>query len=199
MKTYAYARVSARDQNLSRQLDSFSNFGIIPQNIFSEKKSGKDFSRQEYLKLISVLQKGDLLVIQSLDRLGRNYEQILEEWHRITLIIGADILVLDMPLLDTRSRSDTLVGKFVSNLVLEILSFVAENERLNIKARQKEGIRLAKERGIKFGRPKLILSDKFKIVAKKYIQNEITLSDALATLKISRSSFYRRIRLMKKN
>ena len=147
MKTYGYARVSAKDQNLARQLDSFKRLGIPRQNIYAEKSSGKDFCRTEYLKLRGVLQKDDLLVVQSLDRLGRNYDQITEEWRKITQSIGANILVLDMPLLDTRSRSDTLLGKFVSNLVLEVLSFVAENERSNIRARQAEGIRLAKERG----------------------------------------------------
>lgn len=198
MKTYGYARVSAKDQNLARQLDSFKRFGIPQQNIYAEKSSGKDFCRTEYLKLRGILQKDDLLVIQSLDRLGRNYDQITEEWRKITQSIGANILVLDMPLLDTRSRLDTLLGKFVSNLVLEVLSFVAENERSNIRARQAEGIRIAKERGVKFGRPKIVLYEQFIFVAKKYIEKEITLYDALSTLKISRSSFYRRLSLIKK-
>lgn len=192
MKIYGYARVSAKDQKLERQLDSFKQLGIPRQNIYAEKISGKDFCRTEYLKLCGVLQKDDLLVVPSLDRLGRNYDQITKEWRKITQSIGANILVLDMPLLDTRSRTDTLLGKFVSNLVLEILSFVAENERSNIRARQAEGIRLAKERGVKFGRPKTSLSQNFTYVAQDYIQGKITLADSLKKLSLSRSSFYRR-------
>ena len=192
MKIYGYARVSAKDQKLERQLDSFKQLGIPRQNIYAEKISGKDFCRTEYLKLCGVLQKDDLLVVPSLDRLGRNYDQITKEWRKITQSIGANILVLDMPLLDTRSRTDTLLGKFVSNLVLEILSFVAENERSNIRARQAEGIRLAKERGVKFGRPKTSLSQNFTYVAQDYIQGKITLADSLKKLSLSRSAFYRR-------
>ena len=192
MKIYGYARVSAKDQKLERQLDSFKQLGIPRQNIYAEKISGKDFCRTEYLKLCGVLQKDDLLVVPSLDRLGRNYDQITKEWRKITQSIGANILVLDMPLLDTRSRTDTLLGKFVSNLVLEILSFVAENERSNIRARQAEGIRLAKERGVKFGRPKTSLSQNFTYVAQDYIRGKITLADSLKKLSLSRSAFYRR-------
>ena len=132
---YAYARVSAKDQNLQRQIAAFCEFGIDKSRIFSEKKSGKDFERKEYKRLLKKLTSGDLLVIKSIDRLGRNYSQIIEEWNRITNIIGADILVLDMPLLDTRMKADTLVGKFISDIVLQVLSFVAENERESIKAR----------------------------------------------------------------
>lgn len=197
MKTYGYARVSAKDQNLARQTESFLQFGIPQQNIFSEKKSGKDFCRTEYLKLTNVLEKSDLLVIHSLDRLGRNYDQIIAEWRRLTKEIGADVVVLDMPLLDTRSRPDTLLGKFVSDIVLEILSFVAENERTNIRARQAEGIRLAKERGVQFGRPKIVLDGQFRNVAEKYAKQSITLRDALLLLKMSRSAFYRRLSLLK--
>ena len=130
---YAYARVSAKDQNLQRQIAAFSEFGIEKSRIFSEKKSGKDFERKEYKRLLKKLNCGDLLVIKSIDRLGRNYSQIIEEWNRITNVIGADILVLDMPLLDTRTKADTLVGKFISDIVLQVLSFVAENERESIK------------------------------------------------------------------
>lgn len=153
MTIYGYARVSARDQNLARQLSAFAEYGIPQKNIFADKKSGKNFLRTQYQHLLKHLKGGDLLVIASLDRLGRNYEQILNEWKQITREIGADILVLDMLLLDTRIRSGTLVGKFVADLVLQVLSFVAENERMNIRARQAEGIRLAKARGVRFGRP----------------------------------------------
>ncbi len=144
------------------------NSGSRSKTSFPKKKSGKDFCRTEYLKLTNVLEKSDLLVIHSLDRLGRNYDQIIAEWRRLTKEIDADVVVLDMPLLDTRSRPDTLLGKFVSDIVLEILSFVAENERTNIRTRQAEGIRLAKERGVQFGRPKIVLEGQFRNVAEKY-------------------------------
>lgn len=193
MQTYGYARVSAKDQNLARQFAAFEDFGIPRKNIFADKKSGKDFSRTYYLKLIKKLRPGDLLVVQSLDRLGRNYEQILSEWERITRQIRADVLVLDMPLLDTRARADTLVGKFIADIVLQVLSFVAENERQNIRARQKEGIRLAKERGVKFGRPRRVYSDNFISVALSYKQKRIALRDALSALNICRSAFFKHL------
>lgn len=143
---YGYARVSSRDQNLTRQLEAFAQFGIDNKHIFCDRKSGKDFERSSYLKLLKKLKSGDLLVIKSIDRLGRNYNMIMDEWGRITKIIQADVLVLDMPLLDTREKSDTLVGKFIADIVLQILSFVAENERENIRARQAEGIAAAKKK-----------------------------------------------------
>ena len=154
--TYAYARVSAKDQTLQRQIAAFREFGIEKSRIFSEKKSGKNFERREYKRLLKKLTYGDLLVIKSIDRLGRNYSQIIEVWNRITNIIGADILVLDMPLLDTRTKADTLVGKFISDIVLQVLSFVAENERESIKARQAEGIKIARGKGVRFGRPSFV-------------------------------------------
>ena len=193
MKIYGYARVSARDQNLARQVQAFADFGIAKRNIFAEKKSGKDFCREEYLKLIAKLKPNDLLVIQSLDRIGRNYESILSEWRYITCEIRADILVLDMPLLDTRARSGSLVGKFVSDVVLQVLSFVAENERQNIRTRQAEGIRLAKERGVKFGRPKKEPSEFFVSIAAKYKNKNIALRDALTALHMGKSTFYRQL------
>ena len=193
MKIYGYARVSARDQNLARQLQAFESFGIEKRNIFAEKRSGKDFIRTEYAKLIRKLKPNDLMVIQSLDRLGRNYESILSEWRHITCEIGADILVLDMPLLDTRARNGTLVGRFVSDVVLQVLSFVAENERQNIRARQAEGIRLAKERGVKFGRPHKQPSEFFAAVAAKYKNKDIALRDALSALHMGKSTFYRQL------
>lgn len=132
---------------MARQTDALQSYGISPEHIFADKQSGKDFERAEYKKLLSVLKEGDLVAVLSLDRLGRNYEQILAEWEHITGNIKADIIVLDMPLLDTRARADTPVGKFIADVVLQVLSFVAENERSNIRSRQSEGIRLAKERG----------------------------------------------------
>ncbi len=143
---YGYARVSASDQNLGRQIEEFLKFGIEKNKIFCDKKSGKNFDRKEYTRLIRRLRAGDLLVVKSIDRLGRNYDMIIAEWKKITSKIGADILVLDMPLLDTRDKADNLIGKFISDIVLQLLSFVAENERINIRTRQAEGIALAKHR-----------------------------------------------------
>lgn len=198
MKTYAYARVSARDQNLERQIEAFIKFGIDKSRIFSDKKSGKDFERNGYRRLIKLLKRGDLLVIKSIDRLGRNYDQIIAEWAHITNCVGADILVLDMPLLDTRSKGDTLVGKFISDIVLQILSFVAESERANIKARQADGIRIAKLNGVKFGRPKKNYSDKFLSVAFDYINKSITSDTAMRLLEIKRDNFYYHVRQIRK-
>lgn len=194
---YAYARVSAKDQNLQRQIAAFSEFGIEISRIFSEKKSGKDFERKEYKRLLQKLKGGDLLVIKSIDRLGRNYSQIIEEWNRITNIIGADILVLDMPLLDTRTKSDTLVGKFISDIVLQVLSFVAENERENNKARQAEGIKIAREKGVRFGRPSFLYTDEFLTVADDYLCKRIKLRTALKLLNIKQDNFYYHIRKLR--
>ncbi len=190
MITYAYGRVSAKDQNLQRQLSAFTEFGIEKSYIFSDKKSGKDFERKEYKRLLKKLKSGDLLVIKSIDRLGRNYEQIISEWAFITNTIGADILVLDMPLLDTRTKAETLVGKFISDIVLQVLSFVAENERENIKQRQAEGIRAAIGKGIKFGRPTTDYSDEFLTVACDYIEKRITSETAMHSLGLKKNNFY---------
>lgn len=190
MEIYAYGRVSARDQNLERQIASFLNFGVKPKNIYCDKKSGKNFERQYYLRLIKKLRPGDLVIIKSIDRLGRNYNMIIEEWSRITRNLQTDILVLDMPLLDTRTKTESLVGKFISDIVLQILSFVAENERENIRARQAKGIRLAKERGVRFGRPKKILPDIFPEIARQYYKNSITCKEACALLNMQPNNFY---------
>lgn len=197
MVIYAYARVSAHDQNLARQLDAFSAFGVENQNIYSDKKSGKDFERSEYKKLVKKIKKDDLLVIKSIDRLGRNYDQIIQEWEHITRTIGADILVLDMPLLDTRTKADTLVGKFISDVVLQVLSFVAENERANIKVRQKEGIASAKARGVSFGRPKREYDGEFMCVVDGYLKKKIPLQTALRKLHMKEENFYYHIRKIK--
>lgn len=197
MKTYAYARVSARDQNLGRQIAAFIEFGVDERHIFSDKKSGKDFERKEYKKLIGKIKAGDLLVIKSIDRLGRNYEQIITEWAYITNTIGADILVLDMPLLDTRTKADTLVGKFISDIVLQVLSFVAENERENIRERQADGIRIAKQNGVKFGRPRRKYSEEFIGVANDYIRKRISSRAAMDLLGLKQNNFYYHIRQIK--
>lgn len=198
MKTFAYARVSALDQNVSRQIDAFTSYGVENKFIYVDKRSGKDFERENYKLLLKKIKKGDLLVIKSIDRLGRNYNAIINEWNYITNIIGADILVLDMPLLDTRSKSDTLVGKFISDVVLQILSFVAENERINIKQRQKEGINSAKKRGVRFGRPQKIYTATFISIFQEYYNNKICLSNAIYQLNIKRSNFYYHANRLKK-
>lgn len=190
MTTYAYARVSARDQNLDRQLNAFADFGIEKKHIFCDKKSGKDFDRKNYLRLIRKLKAGDLLVIKSIDRLGRNYSSIITEWSKIVNRIGADILVLDMPLLDTRAKICSLVGKFISDIVLQVLSFVAENERENIRRRQKEGIAVAKAKGVRFGRPKKVLSVALIEIFSLYANRKITLADALSRSGMKRATFY---------
>ncbi len=197
MNIYAYARVSSRDQNLQRQIAAFIEFGIDKSRIFSDKKSGKDFDRKEYKRLLKKLKSGDLLVIKSIDRLGRNYDQIIAEWAYITNTVGADILVLDMPLLDTRTKADTLVGKFISDIVLQVLSFVAENERENIKQRQADGIRLAKQNGVKFGRPRKEYSDDFLSIATDYIHKRISSAEAMKILGVRKDNFYYHIRQIK--
>ena len=194
MSTYAYARVSSQDQNLSKQLDAFATYGVQSKFIYCDKKSGKDFDRESYNKLIKKLKRGDLLIIKSIDRLGRNYDAIIHEWNRITNQIHADILVIDMPLLDTRDKADTLVGKFISDIVLQILSFVAENERAAIRQRQKEGIDAAKLRGIKFGRPATIYTDEFKTIVQRYKHREISVNEALSMSGLKRCNFYYHMR-----
>ena len=181
--TYAYARISSRDQNLDRQLSAFRSFGIPPKHIFCDKKSGKDFERKNYLRLIRKLKCGDLLVIKSIDRLGRSYDLIIEEWSRITNKILADILLLDMPLLDTRAKPCSLVGKFISDIVLQVLSFVAENERENTRARQAEGIAEAKRKGVRFGRPPFRYSQSFLETAENYYRKSVNLSTIQTTFK----------------
>lgn len=190
MTVFAYARVSAQDQNIARQLDAFHNYGVDDRYIFTDKKSGKDFERENYKKLMRRLKKGDLLVIKSIDRLGRNYDSIIQEWKHITNEINADILVLDMPLLDTRTKADNLVGKFISDIVLQVLSFVAENERANIRQRQREGIISAKNRGVQFGRPQKLYSEEFINAVRNFKNNVISLPQALSITKLKRCNFY---------
>lgn len=187
---YGYARVSTKEQNLSRQLVDIINFGVKENNIYKDKESGKNFERTNYKKLKKKLKEGDLLVIKSIDRLGRNYDMIIEEWSYLTKKIKCDIVVLDMTLLDTRIENN-LIGKFVSDIVLQILSFVSENERNNIKTRQAEGIKIAKENGIKFGRPKLTIDDYILDIFNRYNKRELTLKNALSLTNLSHGSFYK--------
>lgn len=191
---YAYIRVSTKQQKIDRQYQEIKEFNIEDKKIYIDKESGKDFDRTNYQKLIKKLKKDDLLIIKSIDRLGRNYQMILEEWARITKTIGADIKVIDMPLLDTRIEGKNLVGKFISDIVLQVLSFVAENERNNIKQRQAEGIRIAKEKGVKFGRPKVVLPPNTNEIIKKYINKEITNVEAAKIIGVSRGTFFRVVR-----
>lgn len=199
---YSYIRVSTKHQNIDRQFEEIKALGIDDKYIYIDKESGKDFDRTKYQKLIKKLKKDDLLIIKSIDRLGRNYRMILEEWARITKTIGADIKVLDMPLLDTRIEGKNLVGKFISDIVLQVLSFVAENERINIKQRQAEGIRIAKEKGVKFGRPKAILPHNTIDILDKYINKELTNILAARLIGVSRGTFFRLVKerkLLKNN
>ena len=192
MKQYAYVRVSTKDQNPDRQVAAMLDIGISEKNIFIDKISGKDFNRTEYLKLIKKLKAGDLLVIKSIDRLGRNYTEILEEWRKITKEIEVDIQVLDMPLLDTNIQHDNLTGIFVADLVLQILAYVAETERAFIKQRQAEGIALAKEKGVHFGADKIELPHDFKEVYNLWKSGEVSVREGAKRLGISKSTFYRR-------
>lgn len=191
---YAYVRVSTKQQNIDRQYEEIKTLNIEDKYIYIDKESGKDFVRTKYQKLIKKLKKDDLLIIKSIDRLGRNYHMILEEWARITKTIGADIKVLDMPLLDTRIEGKNLVGKFISDIVLQVLSFVAENERNNIKQRQAEGIRIAKEKGVKFGRPKAKLPHNTNDILDQYINKKLTNIEATKLLGISRGTFFRLVK-----
>ena len=191
---YAYIRVSTKHQNIDRQYEEIKSLDIDDKYIYIDKESGKDFDRTKYQKLIKKLKKDDLLIIKSIDRLGRNYHMILEEWARITKTIGADIKVLDMPLLDTRIEGKNLVGKFISDIVLQVLSFVAENERINIKQRQAEGIRIAKEKGVKFGRPKATLPHNTINILDKYINRKLTNIEATKLIGVSRGTFFRLVK-----
>lgn len=194
---YAYIRVSTKLQKIDRQYQEIKSLNINDKHIFIDKESGKDFNRTNYQKLIKKIKKDDLLIIKSIDRLGRNYHMILEEWYRITKTINADIKVLDMPLLDTRADNKNLVGKFISDIVLQVLSFVAENERNNIKERQREGIRVAKEKGVKFGRPKVSVPSNTNKIISKYINHELTNTKAAKLINVSRGTFFRLVKEFK--
>lgn len=192
-KVFGYARVSSKEQNEERQLSAFQKFGIDERDIYVDKQSGKDFNRKEYLTLKNILRENDLLVIKSIDRLGRNYDMIVNEWKDITKNIKADIIVIDMPLLDTRKNKD-LLGTFISDIVLQILSYVAEQERTFIKQRQKEGILVAKNNGVKFGRPKIEKPQNFDIVVNKWKNKEIKSKDAMKLLGLKANTFYNMVK-----
>ena len=193
MSVYGYIRVSSKDQKEDRQQIALKEVGVERQNIYVDKQSGKDFNRPQYKKMLRKLKKNDLLYIKSIDRLGRNYEEILQQWRILTKEKGVDIVVLDMPLLDTRRGKD-LMGTFLSDIVLQVLSFVAENERTNIKQRQAEGIAAAKAQGIKFGRPPLPLPDNFYEVHKAWRSKKITLKQAAEACNMPVGTFYGKAR-----
>ena len=186
---YGYIRVSTREQNEDRQLIALREMSVPEKNIFLDKQSGKDFDRPQYTKLVKKIKPGDLLYIKSIDRLGRNYEEIQNQWRVLTKEKGVDIVVLDMPLLDTRRGKD-LMGTFLSDIVLQVLSFVAENERSTIRQRQAEGIAAAKARGVKFGRPKTPLPDNFHQIHKEWRSKKLTLNQAANACAMPASTFY---------
>lgn len=190
---FGYVRVSGLDQNEDRQLRAMGEKQIPRQNIFTDKQSGKDFERPQYQKMVKKMKAGDLLYVLSIDRLGRNYEEIQRQWRILTKDIGIDICVLDMPLLDTRNGKD-LMGTFIADLVLQILSFVAQSERENIKKRQAEGIAAAKARGVKFGRPEVPTPDGFAKHIARWEKGQITTAEALKLTGLSKSTFYRKLR-----
>lgn len=187
---YGYIRVSTKEQNEDRQRIALLEAGVPERNLFLDKQSGKDFNRTQYRKMVRKMKKDDLLCIKSIDRLGRNYEEILEQWRYLTKEKGIDILVLDMPLLDTRRGKD-LMGTFLSDIVLQLLSFVAENERTNIRQRQAEGIAAAKARGVKFGRPAILLPQDFWGMVDQWQQKQVPMEEILEKYSMCRSTFYR--------
>lgn len=194
---YGYARVSTREQNEARQLDALTAAGIARRDIYLDKQSGKDFDRPQYQRLMRRLRRDDVLYIQSIDRLGRNYSDILEQWRILTKEKGVDIVVLDMPLLDTRRGKD-LLGTFLADIVLQVLSFVAENERANIRQRQAEGIAAAKARGVRFGRPPRPLPENFTAVYLCWKTGQITGTAAAAACGMPLATFRYRAELYEK-
>ena len=186
---YGYIRVSTREQNEDRQRLALAALPVPEENIYMDKQSGKDFERPQYRRLVRRLRRDDLLYVKSIDRLGRNYSEILEQWRMLTKEKGVDIAVLDMPLLDTRRGKD-LMGTFLSDIVLQVLSFVAENERDNIRQRQAEGIAAAKARGVRFGRPPLPLPDNFHMLHQAWRGQKITLRQAARACGMPTGTFY---------
>lgn len=192
-RTYGYVRVSSKTQNEERQIKALLDYGVEENFIFVDKQSGKDFNREQYLILKHALREEDLLVVQSIDRLGRNYEMIVKEWKEITKDIKADIVVLDMTLLDTRLKKD-LLGTFINDLILGILSYVAQTEREKIKNRQREGINIALTKGVKFGRKKIEKPDNWNEVITRWKNNELTAVSAMKELGLKQTTFYKLIK-----
>ena len=199
-KIYGYARVSTREQNEDRQIVALKDCGVSEKDIFLDKVSGKDFNRTEYKKLTKKLRPKDTLIIKSIDRLGRNYEDILEEWRKITKDINAYIVVIDLPILDTRMKNEhDVTGVLISDIVLVLFGYVSQMERENIKARQAEGIAIAKEKGVLFGRPMKENPKNLEEYIKKYVKREITSREASKILDISQSTFLRRVSVFCQN
>ena len=186
---YGYARVSAKDQKLRRQIDALTDFPVAEGCIYADKASGKDFERPEYRKLVKRLRPGDVMVVKSIDRLGRNYDEILEQWRTLTKRKSVDVVVIDMPLLDTRVVDKDVTGVFIADLVLQLLSYVAQVERDNTKQRQAEGIAAARARGVRFGRPPKRVPDDFGRVRELWRAGEISAREAARRLGVSRSTF----------
>ena len=191
--TYGYVRVSTAEQNEARQIDAMKLVGICPENLVIDKQSGKDFNRPGWKQLKRKIRGGDLLVVQSVDRLGRNYTEIIEEWRSIVTGKGADIRVLDMPLLDTTNNIDGLIGRFVADIVLQSMSFIAETERKNIRERQRQGIASAKLRGVRFGRPRHQLPDNFTACADMVRAQKISIGKGAILCGMKKTSFWRAI------
>lgn len=192
MERYAYIRVSSRDQNPERQIVAMKELDIKEENIFLDMQSGKNFERPKYMRMLRKIKKGDVIIIKSIDRLGRNYNEILEQWQKITKEKKANINVIDMPLLNTDYAHDNLTGVLISDLVLQILAYVAETERSFIRQRQAEGIAVAKAKGVKFGCPRVKVGDEFDAYYEMWKQGKMSYRDAAAKLGISYSTFYRR-------
>lgn len=195
---YGYGRVSSRDQNEARQILALRALGIPDSRIYIDKQSGKDFQRREYQRLVKKLRPGDLLYIVSIDRLGRNYNEIQEQWRILTKDIGIDICVIDMPLLDTRTCKD-LMGTFIADLVLQILSFVAQTERESIKERQKQGIAAARKNGVRFGRPEAPVAEDFERLMELLEQGKIRAGDAINRSGLCPTTYYRRLHKYRMN
>lgn len=196
-KFYGYMRCSSREQNEDRQLIALKEMGVPEKQIYMDKQSGKDFNRPQYKRLLRKLDNNSVLFVKSIDRLGRNYADLNEQWRIITKEKGADIVVIDMPILDTR-RDKNLLGTFISDIVLALLSYVAENERINIKQRQAEGIAAAKARGVKFGRPPVPLPDNFYEVHKQWRDKKITLKQAAIACNLAASTFFDKAKAFEK-
>ncbi len=193
VEIYGYIRVSTKEQNEDRQRIAMLAVGVPEKNIYMDKLSGKDFNRPQYQKLLKKLSSGTVLFVKSIDRLGRNYADLNEQWRIITKEKGADIAVIDMPILDTR-REKNLLGTLISDIVLVLLSYAAENERMNIRQRQAEGIAAAKARGVKFGRPPLPLPDNFHEVCQKWRMKKISVAEAARECNMSKTTFFNRAR-----
>lgn len=193
MKIFGYGRISSTDQNEARQITAMKELRIAPENIFVDKQSGKDFKRPAYTELVNRLNSGDLLYVLSIDRLGRSYEEIQNQWRVLTKEKGVDIAVIDMPLLDTRLHKD-LMGTFISDLVLQILSFCAHSERDNIKKRQEQGIRAARARGVRFGRPAKKPPENFKDLVKLWERGKLPTKELTRRTGLAETTLYRRLR-----